>query len=115
MHEYWVYIVECCDGSYYVGMTNDLDRRIKEHQEGLNESYYTFKRRPLKLRYYEVHYYIHDAINREKQLKGWTRAKKEALMRGDIPALKDLAAGAFSEEWLASHPELACLVRLRSP
>ena len=107
-HEYWVYILECCDGSYYVGVTNDLDRRVKEHQDGLNEGCYTFKRRPLKLKYYEIYSHINDAIDREKQLKGWTRAKKEAIMRDDIPKLKALAKGPLSDEWLSAQSSFGC-------
>ncbi|RYY61999.1 MAG: GIY-YIG nuclease family protein [Chitinophagaceae bacterium] len=108
VHEYWVYILECCDGSYYVGVTNDLMRRFQEHCDGLDESCYTFKRRPLEMRYYEIYYYIHDAIDREKQLKGWTRAKKEALMQQDIPILKALAKGPLSEEWRTLRLGFGC-------
>jgi putative endonuclease len=88
-HLYYVYIIECSDHSYYVGVTNDLERRIWEHQEGIDLKSYTFPRRPVQLRYSETYSNILDAIAREKQLKGWTRKKKEALINENWEALKE--------------------------
>jgi len=88
--KYTVYILECSDGSYYVGVTNNIDRRFAEHQNGYSEKSYTHTRRPVKLVYQEHYQYVLDAIAREKQLKGWRRAKKEALINGreeDLPGL----------------------------
>ncbi len=62
-------------------VTNDLERRLCEHQEGYNKSCYTFTRRPVELKYSEHYHYINNAIAREKQLKGWSRKKKEALFK----------------------------------
>jgi len=79
----FVYILKCTDASYYVGVTNNLERRIFEHNEGTDTKSYTFNRRPTELVYCE---YIENnlaAIAREKQLKGWSRAKKEALINGN--------------------------------
>ena len=90
-HNYYVYIVECRDGLYYTGLTNDLERRISEHNEGLNQNCFTFKRRPVVLKYHEHFYNIVDAIEWEKQLKGWSRKKKEALFRGNYEEIKKLA------------------------
>jgi putative endonuclease len=90
-HNYYVYILECSDDSYYTGVTNDLERRLWEHQEGYNKSCYTYNRRPVELRYAEHYHQIHNAIAREKQIKGWCRKKKEALFREDWDELKRLS------------------------
>ena len=87
---YYIYILECSDGSYYTGVTNNVDRRIEEHQNGHNVKCYTFCRRPVKLVYSESYPEIEYAIRREKQIKGWSRKKKQALITGrynDLPAL----------------------------
>jgi putative endonuclease len=91
MHDYYVYILECADKSYYVGVTNDIDRRLIEHNTGINKKAYTYSRRPVVVKYVEHFQYINDAIRWEKQVKGWNRLKKEALIRGDWQALKVLA------------------------
>ena len=90
-HNYTVYIVECCDGAYYIGVTNDLDRRLWEHNSGFNIDYFTQKRRPVELKYYETTNDIRQAILREKQLKGWSKKKKEALFKEDWPEIKKLS------------------------
>ncbi len=90
---FYVYILQCSDASYYTGMTNDLERRLEEHHAGLIASCYTFERRPVVLRYHESYKYVNDAIAREKQIKRWSRRKKEALIAGDIDALSRLAKG----------------------
>jgi len=90
-HNYYVYILCCADSSYYTGMTNDLERRLQEHTEGLLPLCYTFKRRPLELVYSEHYRQVNDAIAREKQIQRWSRKKKEALIKGDIDELKRLA------------------------
>jgi putative endonuclease len=69
-HNYFVYIVECNDHSYYVGVTNDIERRIWEHNNGHNQACYTFIRRPVVLMYKEWFLEVEQAIAREKQLKG---------------------------------------------
>ena len=86
-HNYYVNIVECADGLYYTGVTNNLDRRMYEHNQGINSDCFTYKRRPVVLKYYEYYNHINNAIEREKQLKGWSRRKKEALFREDYEAL----------------------------
>jgi putative endonuclease len=78
-HNYYVYIVECNDTLYYTGVTNDIERRLQEHNEGLNPHCFTFKRRPVTLRYSEHFVNIQQAIAYEKQLKGWGRKKKVEL------------------------------------
>lgn len=84
----YVYILQCADGRYYVGSTRgSLEMRVAEHNNG---SYggYTKSRRPVSLVYWNAFDRITDAIAAERQLKGWSRAKKEALIRGDIAALR---------------------------
>ena len=88
---YFVYILKCSDDSYYVGVTNDPDRRVNEHNNTDEERSYTSSRRPVELIWKEEHRYINNAINREKQIKRWSRVKKEALMKGDLHLLKPLA------------------------
>jgi putative endonuclease len=85
-----MYILECADGSYYTGSTIDLERRLWQHQNGLG-AHHTAKRLPVKLVYCEFFERVSDAFKREKQVQGWTRRKKEALMADDSNALHQLA------------------------
>jgi len=91
MKTYWIYILECADRSYYTGISNDAEKRLMEHQAGVDPACYTFKRRPVKLVYYEEYNDVMEAINREKQIKGWSRAKKLALIKGNIDVLLKLS------------------------
>jgi len=84
MRQYFGYILKCADGSYYTGITNDVDRRFQEHQSGYNPKAYTFRRRPLELVFYLDFPDPVQAIDFEKQVKGRTRKKKEAIIRGDL-------------------------------
>ena len=86
----YMYILECADGSYYTGSTKDLERRLWEHQNGLGANH-TAKRLPVKLVYFEECDRIDDAFYREKQVQGWSRKKKEALMASDTNQLHLLA------------------------
>jgi len=88
MRQYYVYLLECSDSTYYVGLTNDLDQRIMEHQQGFIQDCYTFGRRPVQLKYYINLDYINDAIKLEKRLKKWSRAKKLAYFEQDWDTLK---------------------------
>jgi len=90
----WMYILECCDGSYYVGSTKDLKRRMSQHQEGIGSNY-TSKRLPVKLVYCEEYDRVDEAFYREKQVQGWRRAKREALINGDSQLLPTLAKKVF--------------------
>ena len=87
---YWTYILKCSDGSYYTGSTSDIEKRISEHQKGTIPGY-THKKRPVKLVFSDYFDDVYDAISAERQIKGWTRAKKEALIKGDFELLKKLA------------------------
>jgi putative endonuclease len=87
----YVYILRCAGGSYYVGSTRiELEQRIGEHNAG-HFGGYTSKRCPVTLVYHEHFERITDAIAAERQLKGWSRAKKEALIRGDFDRLRSLS------------------------
>lgn len=88
---FYVYIILCNDESYYTGLTDDLMRRFEEHVNGTYESCYTFKRRPLILKYYETIPFLKDAVERERQLKGWSKAKKKALIEGNFHKLQLLS------------------------
>jgi predicted GIY-YIG superfamily endonuclease len=87
---FFVYILRCADGSLYVGHTSDLPERINVHNDGRG-ALWTACRRPVTLVYQESHSTEQSAITRERQIKGWTHAKKLALIRGDMAMLKSLA------------------------
>ena len=91
MYNYCVYILECSDGSYYTGVTNDVDRRFGEHQSGFDTSSYTYSRRPVKLVYAQFFDSPSAAIEFEKRVKGWSRAKKEALINEEFHRLPELS------------------------
>ncbi|WP_343531334.1 GIY-YIG nuclease family protein [Pedobacter sp.] len=84
-------MLECSDGSYYVGVTNDLEVRLEQHNSGYDPKAYTFTRRPLILKFYQRFTLIEDAIAFEKQLKGWSRKKKEALFEENWEEIKRLS------------------------
>ena len=94
MKQYFVYILLCADGSYYTGVTNNIDRRFYEHQSGEDHKAYTFKRRPVKLVFCENFVDINQAIAFEKQVKGWRREKKEAIINDRWDMLPVLAKTA---------------------
>jgi putative endonuclease len=85
-----MYILACADGSYYVGSTIDIDKRLNEHQGGKGANY-TKNRLPVTLVYYEMFQNIGDAFYREKQVKGWSRKKKEALINDQQDGLPNLS------------------------
>ena len=89
-----MYILQCQDESYYTGSTIDLKRRLKQHQEGEGANY-TKKRLPVKLVYLEKFNRIDKAFYREKQIQGWTRAKKKALIDKNKEILPKLAKKEF--------------------
>jgi len=83
MKFYYTYIVECLDKSYYTGITNNLERRINEHNLGTLKSAYTYDKRPVTLVWFETFSDVNQAIMMEKKVKGWSRRKKEALIKED--------------------------------
>ncbi len=90
-YQYYVYILECSDKSYYTGITNDLAKRFEQHQAGTKRDAYTYKRRPVVLRFHQEFNDVLQAIYFEKKIKKWTRAKKKALIDGDGDMLQILA------------------------
>lgn len=86
----YMYILECADGSYNTGSTVDLERRVAEHQQGLGANH-TRNRLPVRLIYYEEYSRIDEAFYREKQVQGWGRKKKKALIAGAPDLLPELA------------------------
>jgi putative endonuclease len=86
----WMYILLCSNGQYYTGSTNDLKRRMLQHQNGEGANF-TKKNLPVELVYCEEFQRIDEAFYREKQVQGWSRMKKEALIRGEQNKLHELA------------------------
>jgi tRNA(adenine34) deaminase len=91
--QFWVYMLECADGSYYVGQTDSLEKRVSQHHAGDMPGCYTFKRRPLNLVWSQEFSNRIEALTSERQIKGWSRAKKQALITGDWARLSELAKG----------------------
>jgi predicted GIY-YIG superfamily endonuclease len=87
---FWVYILRCADGSYYTGHTDNLEMRISQHQTGECEGYIA-TRRPVELAWSQECVTWEDALTAEMQIKGWSRKKKEAMMRGDWTEVSRLA------------------------
>ncbi|HEY3376051.1 MAG TPA: GIY-YIG nuclease family protein [Armatimonadota bacterium] len=87
---YYVYIVRCNDGTYYVGSAHHVAERLSRHNAG-RAATYTAMRRPVTLIYAEEHPDQLTAIRREKQLKGWSHQKRDALVHGDMATLRQLS------------------------
>lgn len=102
----YTYILQCANGAYYTGSTIDLERRLEQHQSGQGANF-THKHLPVKLVYYEEYDRIDVAFYREKQIQGWTRKKKEALINGDSNALHKAAECKNDTHFISS-------LRLRS-
>jgi putative endonuclease len=92
----WMYILQCSDDSYYVGSTKNLKLRFTQHQSGKG-SKYTSGRLPVQLVYCEEYDRVSDAFYREKQIQGWTRRKREALINGSPNLLPALAKKVFDK------------------
>jgi putative endonuclease len=86
----WMYILKCADESFYVGSTKNLELRITQHQLGMGAKY-TKQRLPVKLVYCEEYPRITDAYRREKQVQGWRRDKRKALIEGHLAELPTMA------------------------
>ncbi|WP_163400163.1 GIY-YIG nuclease family protein [Flavobacterium fluviatile] len=96
MKQSYVYILKCSDGSYYTGVTSNITKRVYEHQVGYYPDCYTINKRPIELVFYCEFTDINLAIEKEKQIKKWSRLKKEALINGDFDALVNLAKKRFN-------------------
>jgi len=96
-HTYYVYILKCNDGTYYTGVTNNIERRFSEHQSGEDKKSYTYSRRPIELMFYAEFSNVEYAIEKEKQIKKWSKSKKEALIKGEFELLPNLAKKKFEK------------------
>jgi putative endonuclease len=99
----WVYILECSDGSFYVGSTTDLDRRLWEHQNGEGATY-TKRRRPVRLVWSLPFDRVDEAFAYEKRLQGWGRSKRLALIEGRVDELPRLASRSYEALEARKHP-----------
>ena len=101
----WMYILQCSDGSYYVGSTRDLESRLFQHQQGTGAKY-TSHRLPVKLVYSEEYERVSDAYAREKQVQNWSRVKREALINGNQEVLPELAKKDFEKRKINKNKTL---------
>ena len=93
----YVYILKCSDNTYYTGVTSNLNNRVNQHQSGIYKNGYTHQRRPVELVFYAEFTDITIAIEKEKQLKKWSKAKKEALINNEYDSLINLAKKKFKK------------------
>jgi putative endonuclease len=92
---YYVYILKCSDDTFYTGVTSNIDKRISQHESGFYKDSYTSKRLPVELVFYAEFTFVGIAIEREKQIKGWSKVKKQALINGEFESLPNLAKKKF--------------------
>ena len=107
---FWAFILRCADGLYYTGHTDDLERRVAQHQSGEIRGY-TFERRPVELMWSETFPSRAEALEAELSIKSWSRTKKEALIAGNWRRLSEAAVpsrerGARASAWLGTRPRL---------
>jgi len=95
MKNYYVYMLMCSDKSYYIGVTNDYRKRVFQHKEGVYSNAYTYQRRPIELVYVKEFDNIRYAISWEKQIKRWSRKKKEALIKAEFDKLRILSLNTY--------------------
>ena len=93
----YVYILKCADHTYYTGVTSNLHKRLNEHQTAKHPGSYTAKRLPVELVFYTEYTDINMAIVQEKQIKSWSKAKKEAAIEGRFEDLPNLAKKKFKK------------------
>jgi putative endonuclease len=94
----YLYILKCSDGSLYVGVTNNPERRLIEHNLGINTESYTYSRRPVEIVFHEMFTDFNLAFEWETKIKKWSRAKKQVLIDGDFESLKELSKKKFKEK-----------------
>lgn len=97
MKIFYVYMLFCCDGTFYTGITSNLEKRIQQHKNGAFPDSYTYRRRPLVFVYSESFATFMDAASWEKRLQKWSTKKKIALIRGDWYQLSKEAKKRFSD------------------
>ncbi len=91
METYYVYILQCVDDSYYTGITNNIEMRLSQHQEGVNPQSYTFSRRPVELVFCEGYNDPNEAISFERKIKTWSEKQKEALIKSNLDQPNELS------------------------
>ncbi len=94
----YLYILKCKDDTYYTGVTNNLEKRLKEHNLGISKESYTFSRRPVELMWHEAFTNFHLAFEWETRIKKWSKKKKEALINNDYDALIKLSKKNFRQQ-----------------
>ncbi len=97
MKVYYVYILQCSDKTYYTGITSNLSQRMFQHQDGTFQGSYTSIRKPVELVFYCEFSNVEMAIEKEKQIKKWSRVKKEALINNQFEKLPNLAKKTFKK------------------
>ena len=95
MKIYYVYILKCADNTYYTGITSNISKRFLEHKTGKDTESYTYSRRPLELVFYAEFTNVELAIENEKRIKKWSKAKKEALINNEFEKLPNLSKKKF--------------------
>ena len=93
----WVYMLRCSDGSYYTGHTDNLESRIAQHFAGAISGCYTYSRRPLDIVFSQDFSTREEALASERKIKGWSRKKKEAMIRGDWTEVSRVARSSFDK------------------
>jgi putative endonuclease len=96
MKTYFVYILNCSDNTFYTGITSNLTKRLIEHKKGIYNGSYTSTRRPVSLVFYAEFTDVNMSIDAEKQIKKWSKAKKQALIDGEFDKLPNLAKKKFN-------------------
>ncbi len=91
MKTYYIYILKCADGLLYTGFTNNIERRLLEHQKGKNKGSFTYSRRPVELIFYQEFNDVNQAISFENKIKKWSAKKKLALAKGNFDMLQILS------------------------
>lgn len=97
MSYFYVYMLRCSDGSYYIGHTDNIEARISQHKQGLIKNCYTTMRLPVELVFHQDFGSRDEAFAAERKIKGWSRKKKEALIKKDWQLISLLAKKTFSK------------------
>ena len=95
MQYFYVYILKCSDGSYYTGHIDNIEARISQHQQGLIKNCYTITRLPITVVFSQTFGSRNEALIAERKIKGWSRQKKEALIKGDWGLISSLSKKIF--------------------
>lgn len=103
---YFVYILLCSDKTFYVGCTNNLEIRFDQHQTGVDPNSYTFRRRPVKLVYFEEFQSVRDAVEREHQLHGWSRKKRIALIKNNQKSILNFSSTKNNQKGSYSRAQI---------